>query len=618
MIWGGYTGKVLEVNLTSGQIETMELDRAMAEKYVGGKGFGANILYNRLPVGCDPLAPENMLVFATGPLTGTSAPASGRMELCTKSPATGLWLDSNAGGSLGPELKYAGYDVVIITGASSSPVMLLIEDDDVSLVSADAYWGVNTFDTHKQLKDAYSTDHRIACIGQSGERLSPLANVLTEYRSFGRGGAGAVMGSKKLKAMVVHGSGHVVVSNASIFSRTVRESTNEIANSPDTGSARPEFGTNAILSLMDYAGIHPTKNFQRSTLDEEAIDEHDVRKYYDRHRACFSCPIRCSKIAKVKEGRFKGAVTEGPEYETVWAFGAHCANTNIPSIIKAEQLCDEYGMDAVSVGNVVGFLMDCFERGLITTVDTAGLKLNWGNADAIIRAVHLIGKREGPGEIWSLGVKQIEDHISGSQGLGAHVKGLELPAYDPRASKGMALAYATSDRGGCHLRSWPIGEEIINTTNPMGLHTTEFKPEIVKAQQDLYCLVNSSGLCLFATFALTLKQIAPLFESLTGFESFGNAENLMLAGERVNNLVRLFNLREGLTSEHDSLPDRFRTDALPDGPCKGETVDVDSMVRVYYKIRGWTEEGRPTPELLTKLGLSLSSEALLTNNKEIS
>jgi len=608
MTWKGYAGKILEVDLTSGLTETIELDRKIAEKYIGGKGFGIHTLYNRMPAGCDPLSPENILVFATGLLTGTSAPASGRMELCTKSPATGLWLDSNAGGSLGPEIKYAGYDAIIITGASPSPVILLVEDDDVSLIPADSYWGMDTLDTHKLLKKTYTTDHRIACIGQCGERLSPLANVLTEYRSFGRGGAGAVMGSKKLKALVVNGSGCITTSDSNEFSRMITESTNELANSPDTGAAKPEFGTNVILSLMDYSGIHPTKNFRRSTLDDKPINEHDIRKYYERHRACFSCTIRCSKIARVKEGSFKGALTEGPEYETVWSLGAHCGNTDIASIIQAEQLCDAYGMDAISTGNVIGFLMDCFDRGLITPEDTNGLELTWGNAEAIVNAVHLIGKGEGPGKTWSLGVKQLEEIIPGSRGFGAHVKGLELPAYDPRASKGIALAYATSDRGGCHLRSWPIGEELMNSSNPMGLHTTEFKPELVKGEQDLFCLVNCSGLCLFAAFVLSLEQIAPLFEALTGIKSFGSAENLLMAGERVNNLVRLFNLREGLTSEQDSLPKRFKTEPLPDGPCKGETVDVTSMVETYYKIRGWTEDGKPSPELLKKLDIPFDSE----------
>jgi len=599
----GYAGQFLEIDLTHKTIECKALDGEFAANYIGGKGFGARILYDRLPAKCDPLSAENILVIATGPLTGTSAPASGRMELCTKSPATGLWLDSNAGGSLGSELKYAGYDAIVITGASTSPVMILIEDDTVSLVPADTYWGKDTLQTHEELKATYSKEYRVACIGQCGERLSPLANILTEYRSFGRGGAGAVMGSKMLKAIVVNGSGNISVAEQEVFSRTVKESRNELSNSPDTGAARPEFGTNVILSLMDYTGIHPVKNFQRSTMDVNPINEDNVSEYFERHRACFSCPIRCSKITKVKSGKLKGAFTEGPEYETVWAFGSHCGNTDIPAIIEAEHLCDAYGIDAVSTGNVVGLLMDCFERELLTPADTNGLTLNWGNGEAIIEVVHLIGKREGPGKMWSMGVQHIENTIPGAKGLGAHVKGLELPAYDPRASKGMALAYATSDRGGCHLRSWPIGEEIMNQANPLGLHTTEFKAELVKGQQDFFCLINCSGLCLFASFALTLEQIAPLIASLTGVDSFNDADNLLQAGERINNLVRLFNLREGLTPDQDSLPERFTTDPLPDGPCKGETVDVTKMVKTYYQVREWSEDGVPSSALLKRLGL---------------
>ncbi len=606
-MWKGYTGKVLEVDLSSGAIKRIDLDRDTAEKYIGGKGFGIRTLYHRLPAGCDPLAADNILVFATGPLTGSAAPASGRLELCTKSPATGFWLDSNAGGSLGPELKYAGYDALTVSGASEKPVLLLIEDETVSLVPAEDYWGLDTLATHKKIKETYSSEHRVACIGPAGELLSPLANVQTEYRSFGRGGAGAVMGSKKLKAVVVHGTGGVKTADSKEFSRMVRESTNELANAPDTGAAKPEFGTNVILSLMDHTGIHPTMNFHRSTLDEKPIDEHDVRKFYTRNRACFSCTIRCSKIARVEEGPFKGSFTEGPEYETVWSFGAQCGNTDVASIIEAEHLCDAYGMDGISVGNTVGFLMDCFDRGLITTDDTGGLELNWGNSEAIVAAVRLIGRREGPGEAWSMGVKHLEETIPGARGLGAQVKGLELPAYDPRASKGMALAYATSDRGGCHLRSWPIADEIMNMANPLGLHTIEFKPEVVKNQQDLFCLVNSSGLCLFAAFTLSLEQIAPLFASLTGIESFAEAENLLLAGERINNLVRLFNIREGLTAADDNLPERFSSEPLPDGPCRGATVDVSQMLQTYYKLRGWTSDGKPTREQLEKLDLLFES-----------
>ena len=256
------------------------------------------------------------------------------------------------------------------------------------------------------------------------------------------------------------------------------------------------------------------------------------------------------------------------------------------------------------MGNVVGFLMDCYEQGLLTAAETDGLELTWGNGAAMVEAVKLIGERRGPGLEWSKGVRHLEGSIEGARGLGAQVKGLELPAYDPRASKGMALAYATSDRGGCHLRSWTIGEEVMNMANPLGLHTTEFKPELVKNQQDLFCLVNCSGLCLFAAFTLSLEQIGPLFASLTGIDSFSEAENLLEAGERVNTLVRLFNLREGMTAEHDNLPDRFASEPLPDGPRQGATVEVGEMVQTYYKIRGWTEDGKPTREVLDRLDIA--------------
>ena len=600
MISHGYAGRVLEVDLSAGTIETRELSRDVAVQYLGAKGLGAHILANRLPVGCDPLGADNMLVFATGTLTGTMAPTSGRMEVCTKSPATGLWLDSNAGGSLGPELKYAGFDAVVVSGRAPNPVILCITDDEAKLLPADDIWGVDAIETHKVLKKRFSSDHKIACVGQAGERLSPIAGILSEYRIFGRGGAGAVMGSKNLKAMVVRGNGAISIADPIEFDRNLRESFNEIGNNPDTGAARPQFGTNVILSLMDYVGVHPVRNFSGFSPDEGGIDEREVEKYFERHRACMSCPIRCSKIARVPDGPLKGAFTEGPEYETVWSFGAQCGNNDIPVVIEAEHMCDAYGLDAVSAGNVIGFLIECTQRGLLSKADAGGLNLDWGDGQAILAALHLIGKREGPGGMWSMGVKHIAEQIPGSADFAAHVKGLELPAYDPRASKGMALAYATSDRGGCHLRSWPIADEVMNS---MGLQTSEFKAEIVKTQQDMFCLANCSGLCLFATFAMNLDQLTPLFHSATGFDEFASADYLLEAGERVNNLVRMFNIREGLTREFDTLPKRFLHEPLTGGPHKGRVAELESLLDTYYKVRGWDAGGIPAPALLKRLGL---------------
>jgi aldehyde:ferredoxin oxidoreductase len=601
--WYGYTGKILDVDLTSATLSETELDRTLAKNYMGGKGFGARILYDQLPPHCDPLSPENILVFGTGPLTGTLAPSSGRFEVCTKSPATGLWLDANCGGFFGPELKFAGYDMVIVKGKAASPVMLVIEDNRFKLKPADDLWGVDTMTTHRQIKDSLGKEFRVACIGEAGEKGVVFAAIISEYRALGRGGAGAVMGSKNLKAIAVRGSQSIAIHEPDRFMTTCREAFNELANSPDTGGGRQKYGTNIILSLMDETGIHPVRNFQKGQFaGASQVNEEAIEKYYVRNKACFGCPIYCSKIAEVKEGKYKGSFTEGPEYENVWAFGANCENVDIGAIIQAEYLCDYYGLDGITTGNVIGFLMECVEKGTLSETDM-GFPMNFGNDESIIQAVHLIGQRKGPGRLWGQGVKKIGEQIKGAQDFAMHVKGLELPAYDPRGSAGMALAYATSDRGGCHLRSWPIGDELLATVDRMDLSSTEFKAELVKTQQDLFCMVNCSGMCLFATFAVNLKQITPFLYAATGIESFGSSDEVMRIGERVNNLVRLFNIREGLTKDLDTLPKRFFSEPLKEGPCRDRTVELDQLLEEYYLVRGWDERGVPEKDKLKELGM---------------
>lgn len=598
---GGYTGKILEVNLSSRSVQVSDLDPKQAELYIGGKGLGARILFDRLSIGCDPLSPGNIMVFATGPFTGSRVPSSGRFEVCTKSPATGFWLDSSAGGSFGPELKYAGYDALVVLGKSKVPLVLLIEDAEVRLLEARELWGMNTLETHKRLKKQYSHEHKICCIGPAGERLSPMAAIITEYRALGRGGAGAVMGHKGLKAIVARGSGTIGVADPDLFDLKIREAFNELANHPDTGGGRREFGTNVILSIMDYAGLHPVNNFQKTEFEgSKQVNEKNLSRYWNQHRACFGCPIHCSKIAKVTSGPLTGSYTEGPEYEAVWSFGAQCGNSNIDAIIEAERLCDEYGLDTISVGNTIGFLMECVEKRLLKEAEI-GLSLHFGNSEAMIQAVHLMGRREGVGRLWSQGTRAIAKTIPGSKDFAIQVKGMELPAYDPRCSKGIALAYATSDRGGCHLRSWPIGDELLSTNQRLDPLSWEYKPELVKNQQDLYCMINCSGMCLFAVYALTLQQIAPLLSSLTGIEALGDPAHLLRIGERVNNLVRLFNLREGIRVSDDDLPARFRNEIVPDGPNKGQTVDVRQAVQQYYLTREWDPTGVPSLAKLKEL-----------------
>ena len=601
--WHGYTGKILDVDLTSATVSEAELDRSMAADYMGGKGFGAKILYDQLPPGCDPLSADNILVFATGPLTGTFAPSSGRFEVCTKSPATGLWLDCNCGGYFGPELKFAGYDVVIIRGKSPKPTLLVIADNNFELKPADELWGVDAITTHRRIKDDFGKDYKVACIGPAGEKGVLFAGIISEYRALGRGGAGAVMGSKNLKAIAVHGNGSIPLYDSDTFMKTCREAFNELANSPDTGGGRQKYGTNVILSLMDEVGLHPVRNFQKGKFEgADSVSENTIEAHYVRNKACYGCPIYCSKIAEVKEGKYKGSFTEGPEYENVWSFGANCENVDVGAIIQAEYLCDYYGLDGITAGNVIGFLMECTEKGLLKESDI-GFPMAFGNDESIINAIHLIGKAEGPGKLWGQGVKKLAEQIEGAQDLAMHVKGLELPAYDPRGSAGMALAYATSDRGGCHLRSWPIGDELLATQDRMDLVSLEFKAELVKTQQDLFCMVNCSGMCLFATFAVNLKQITPFLHAATGLDGYSSSEEVMKIGERVNNLVRLFNMREGLTRDMDTLPKRFFSEPLKEGPNRNRVVELDQLMDEYYMVRGWNEAGVPKDTKLKELGL---------------
>ena len=600
----GYAGRILEIDLTQGKVESTSLDTDLASNYMGGKGMAARYLYDHLDKRCDPFAPQNMIIFATGPLTGTLAPGSGRCIVSTKSPATGYWLDANCGGSFGPEMKMAGYDALVIQGKAPRPMIVVVDGDEVGLREATDLWGKDTFSTHQWIRSHLGEEFRVACIGEAGEKGVRFANIISEARAFGRGGAGAVMGSKNLKAIAIRGHYPITIADPKTFMRICREAFNEIAIHPDSGGGRQKYGTNTILSCMNETGIHPVRNFQKGIFQgRSVVNEEGIKEFYVRNKACYGCPIYCSKISEVKEGKYKGALVEGPEYENVWSFGAQCENTDIPSIIHAEYLCDQFGLDAISTGNAIGFLMECMEKGILKESDI-GFPLRFGNDEGIIRAIHLIGQRKGPGILWGEGVKRMAKEFGkGSEVFAMHVKGLEMPAYDPRGSTGIALAYATSDRGACHLRSWPVGAELLSAEERIDPFSIEFKAEFVKNQQDLFTILNSSVTCLFTIFSLNLRHIVQFLHSTTGMESFSSPEEVLRIGERTNNLVRLFNLREGLTKEEDTLPSRFFTEPLKEGPSRGRVVDLEAMLEEYYFVRGWDEEGAPMQETLKRLGL---------------
>ncbi|MHB1406688.1 MAG: aldehyde ferredoxin oxidoreductase family protein [Desulfitobacteriaceae bacterium] len=603
MSYYGYTGKRLTVNLTDQTWRVTELEPELLVRYIGGKGLAARILYDEQEAGCDPFSPDNHLIFATGPLTGTLAPLSGRTVVGTKSPLTGIWVDSNVGGFFGPELKKAGYDVLVLKGQASLPLILVIDGQNISFQPAGDFWGLDTEETHKKLKDVYGQNYRVACIGSAGEKLIPISAIISEMRAFGRAGTGAVMGSKHLKAIVVHGNESLKIFDTETFLAVNKEAYNELAISPDTGGGRQRYGTNAIYSAMNEAGIHPVRNFQSSVFEQvEDLDEEVMRReLVEKDKACFGCPVACSKYSKVKEGKYKGNFSEGPEYENTWCFGAQCGNSDYGAVITAEYLCDFYGIDSISAGNVIGFAMECVQKGLVNT-EEIGCELIFGNPDGMIRMVHQIGKGEGFGKLLGRGSKAAAAQIgNGAETFAMHVKGLELPAYDPRAVYGMGLAYATSDRGGCHLRSWPIAPEILQTHGRMDPYSTEYKAEFVKNEQDLISVVDSLGMCLFATFALTPRQLVRLLYSLTGLESYREISDVLQTGERIYNLTRLINLREGV--EKDTLPPRLLNEEMPDGPAQGNKVPLIEMLEEYYLIRNWDENGRPAKEKLVELGL---------------
>ncbi len=600
--WAGYMGKILDVDLTEGTIRIEDLDPEMASAYIGGKGFAARMLYDQLAKGCDPLSPDNLLIFSTGPLTGTLAPGNGRSVVATKSPATGYWLDANCGGFFGPELKMAGFDGVVIRGKARVPVILKIDDKEAEILETPDLWGLDPFTVEKKIRGQWGKEYRLASIGIAGEKGVLFASIISEARAFGRGGAGAVMGSKNLKAVAVRGRQPITVFESKRFMRTCQEAFNEIAIHPDGGGGRQKYGTNFILSCMNESGIHPVRNFQKGLFEGASqVNEDNITAYHVRHRACYGCPIYCSKISEVKEGKYKGSFTEGPEYENVWSFGAQCENSDLGAIITAEYLSDFYGLDAISAGNVIGFAMECVDRSLLKESDV-GFPLRFGDDEGIIKALHRIGRQEGIGKLLGTGVKRMAK-LLGAEDAAMHVKGLEMPAYDPRGSSGIALAYATSDRGACHLRSWPIGDELLSTEDRIDPFSTEFKAEYVKNQQDLFAVIDSSVLCLFTFFALSFRHIVRFLHATTGIEPFASSMEVLKCGERVNNLVRLFNLREGLRSAEDTLPPRFLKEPLKEGPARGRVVDLAPMLDEYYFVRGWDEDGVPKQEKLEELGL---------------
>ena len=597
---GSVFGKVLRVNLTTGAVSKEELSAEDSKAFIGGRGLGGKMLMDEIPAGIDALSAENKLFFMTGPLTGTAAPTGGRYMVVTKSPLNNVIASSNSGGFWGAELKFAGYDVLAIEGKAKEPVYISIKDDVVEVKPAGHVWGKNTNETTDLLLEEFGDPKaRVANISTAGENLSRIACIMNDrWRAAGRSGVGAVMGSKNLKAIVVRGTGKVEVAEPEKFKATVKEAMGKIKANGVTGEGLPAYGTAVLVNIINEAGIFPTNNFQYGVFDkaEEISGEAIAEKYLKKKDPCFRCPIACGRYCEVD-----GVGGGGPEYETIWAFGGDCGVSDLKAVIKANNVCNEIGVDTISAGATIAAAMELYQRGFIKDADLAGgPALNWGSAEAVLEWVARMADKDGFGAQLATGSARLTEAY-GAPELSMAVKKLELPAYDPRGIMGHGLQYATSNRGGCHVRGYMISPEILGLPEALDRFSLDGKAEWVKIFQDLTAAIDSSGLCLFTSFALGAQDYADLLTYATGNEY--TAEGVLEAGDRAYNVERLFNLVEGYSAADDTLPKRFLEDPMPEGPTKGKVHPLDQLLPKYYEIRGWGTDGVPTDDKKKALGL---------------
>jgi aldehyde:ferredoxin oxidoreductase len=606
----GWHGKLLRVDLTTGTCSVEEIPADWLKDYIGGRGLADRYLYDEMDPAVDPLSPENKLIFATGPLTGTPAPCGARYMVVTKGALTGAITTSNSGGSWGPEFKFAGYDLLIVEGKAPRPSYLFIYDDYVEVRDAAEYWGKTVSKTEDGLRNDLGIPAlRIACIGPAGEKLVKFACIMNDkHRAAGRSGVGTVMGSKNLKAIAVRGTKGVDVAEPQAFMKAVWDMKSIMKDNPGR-QAFADQGTAATIDLTQTFGGLPTRNFAAGQFDEfENLNGNSVRDTrMVANKACFACTIACGRVCQLGDESGKFTVNmhprnwkiagEGPEYEAAWALGADCGVGDLDAVLKANWLCNDLGMDPISMGATLAAAMELYETGVVTD-DMVELPLPFGSGEALVRMTEATGYREGFGDELAEGSKRMGDKFNHPE-VFMGSKGQEFPAYDPRGFQGMGVAYATCNRGACHLRAWTPGIE----TSEMDPHTTDGKSEWVVHEQHRSTAHDNTGLCLFVGFAGGgLETFVPITAAATGIPY--TLEDFVKIGERTWNLERLWNQRAGFGRADDTLPKRLLEEGHKDGPAKGVTVDLDTMLPVYYKERGWDEEGRPTPEKLAELGLA--------------
>lgn len=619
MYLGGYTGKILRINLSDQSVKTEDLPESMARSFIGGAGFGIKLLFDEVEKGADPLGPENKLIFAPGPFSGTSVPCASRMAVTGKSPLTGAVGLSLTGGYFPVELKFAGYDIMIVEGRSDKPVYISIKDGDVKFRSAKKVWGMKTTDTQQIIKNELNDQNtRIACIGPAGENLSKLACIINELRAAGRKGLGAVMGSKNLKAIAVRGTGSINIASKDKLKTARDYMAKEMKNSEVLYPQFAKLGTPMVVDATSGLGIFPGKNFEETgvfvPVEEIGVETQITRNVGSEH--CYGCPVGCSQLKLAKTGEYSGILAEGPEFETMYSLGGTTGVDNIDAIIAADRLSDELGLDTISAGATIAFAMELFEKGIISKEDTDGIDLKFGNHKVMVDMLRLMAYREGFGDVLSDGSKIAAERIGkGAERYAMHVKGLELPGYDVRGAKAHGLNYATSYTGADHNRGYAF-QEIFGIPIPEAVDrfAAEGKGKLTKWNQDVRSATcDAPTMCAFlldmAVPGVATHNTAGLMEAVTGLEF--TPEEVEMVGERINNLARLFNAREGMTREDDNLPERILTEPIKDGASKGNFIskdDLNLMLDEYYTARGWDlKTGAPTKEKLEELGLGYAA-----------
>jgi len=599
---GGWQGQILRVNLTKGTCKKEKLDPKLARAYIGGRGVGTKILYDEIDPKVDPLRPNNKLIMATGPLTGTNASTGGRYMVITKSPLTGAVACSNSGGYIGAEIKFCGYDFLIFEGRAKSPVYLWLNNDKVEIRPADKVWGKTTNETEDRLKAETQEEAHVSSIGPAGEKLALTACVMNDkHRAAGRSGVGAVMGSKNLKAVVAKGYQSVKVARPKEFMAACLAVVKKLKDSPVTGGGLPKYGTPILVNVINAHGFLPTRNFQQGQFEgaDKVSGETIADTILIKNKGCFACTIACARVSEVKEGKYKGA-GEGPEYESDWALGIATGVSDLGAITKANYLCNELGMDTIEAGVSVATAMELFEKGHIPQSDI-GRPLRFGDGNALVWLIEEMGHRRGFGELAAQGGYRVAERY-GHPELFMGVKKQAFPAYDGRGAQGMALGYATANRGACHLRGYTISVEVFGIPKKMDPFATEGKAEVSKLFQDVTAFVDSTGICLFTTFGIGAEDIHPMLEHATG--GGYTLEECLKIGERVWNLERLFNLKAGISGKDDTLPPRILHEGIPEGPAKGMVGKLPEMLPQYYKLRGWDPAGVPSKTKLRELALA--------------